>query len=298
MAKANVQRQKEWRERQNNLEEFQKKELDRLNAYNRKQNKTEFHAKHRDATHRWREGKRINNDNQTNHTPSEFSKSTKIMSHQSLGKATKRLKRVLPKSLSKRQYVVRTLAESMTIVQKEKVRVQAGLSQETVDKVKDFYQKEDVSLFMPGKQGVLTIRDKNGKRKEQKRILTMTINEAYEIFMSEQTEKIIGKSKFAELRPPEVLLSPQMPRNVCGCIYHTNVKILEEMYGKYPEHFTPYGEEFIKACICDPTSKSCMSSNCQLCKDKFQIKFVEELYTQGFQNNSAKWYQWEKSDDG
>ena len=186
----------------------------------------------------------------------------------------------------------------MTIVKKEKVRVQAGLSQETVDKVKDFYQKEDVSLFMPGKQGVLTIRDKNGKRKEQKRILTMTINEAYEIFMSEQTEKIIGKSKFAELRPPEVLLSPQMPRNVCGCIYHTNVKVLEEMYGKYPEHFTPYGEEFIKACICDPTSKSCMNSNCQICKDKFQIKFVEELYTQGFQNNSAKWYQWEKSDDG
>ena len=82
MAKANVQRQKEWRERQkNNLEEYQKKELDQLNAYKRKQNKIEFHAKHRDATHRWREGKRINNDNQTNHAPSEFSKSTKIMSH-------------------------------------------------------------------------------------------------------------------------------------------------------------------------------------------------------------------------
>ena len=71
---------------------------------------------------------------------------------------------------------------------------------------------------MPGNQDVMTIRDKNGKRKEQKRILTMTINEAYEIFMSEQTEKIIGKSKFAELRLPGVLLSSQMPRNVCGCI--------------------------------------------------------------------------------
>ena len=176
----------------------------------------------------------------------------------------------------------------MTLVEKEKVRVQAGLSQETVDKVKDFYQKEDVSLFMPGKQNVLRIRDKNGKRKEQKRILTMTINEAYEIFMSEQTEKITGKGKFAELRPTEVLLSSQMPRNVCGCIYHTNIKLLKEMHRKYPEHFTPYGEEFIKACICDPTSKSCMSSNCQLCKDKFQMKFVEELYTQGFQIDSAK----------
>ena len=118
-------------------------------------------------------------------------------------------------------------------------------------------------------------------------------------FLIEQTEKIIGNHKFAELRPPEVLLSSQKPRNVCGCIYHTNIKLLlKEMHRKYPEHFTPYGEEFIKACVCDPTSKSCMSSTYQLCKDKFRMKFVEELYTQGFQNDSAKWYQWEKSDDG
>ena len=34
-----------------------------------------------------------------------------------------------------------------------------------------------------------------------------------------------------------------------------------------------------------------MSLNCQLCKDKFWMKFVEELCTQGFQNDSAKWYQ-------
>ena len=182
IAKTNAQRQKEWRERQkkNNLEEYWKKELDQVNAYKRKQNKTEFHVEHRNANRQWREAKRINNDNQTNHTPSESSKSTKIMSSQSLGKAMKRLKRVLPKSPSNHQYVVRTLAESMTIVEKEKVRVQAGLSQETVNKVKDFC-RGDVSLFMPGKQDVLTIWDKNGKRQEQKRILTMTINEAYEI---------------------------------------------------------------------------------------------------------------------
>ena len=166
----------------------------------------------------------------------------------------KRLKRVLPKNPSKHQYVVRTLTESMTIVEKENVRVQAGISQKTVNKVKDFYGR-DVSLFMSGKQDVLTIRDKNGKRKEQKTILTITINEAYEIFMSEQTEKIIGKSKFAELRPPEVFLSFQMPRNVCGCMYHTNIKLLlEEMYRKSPEHFTPYGEEFIKASVILPSN--------------------------------------------
>ena len=39
MAKTNAQRQKKWREKQkkNNLEEHQKKEFDRVNAYKRKQ---------------------------------------------------------------------------------------------------------------------------------------------------------------------------------------------------------------------------------------------------------------------
>ena len=35
--------------KQNNLEEYRKKELDWVNAYKRKQNKTEFRAKHRDG---------------------------------------------------------------------------------------------------------------------------------------------------------------------------------------------------------------------------------------------------------
>ena len=38
--------------------------------------------------------------------------------------------------------------------------------------------------------------------------------------------------------------------------------------------------------------------HCQLCKDKFWMKFMEKLYTRDFQNDSVKWYQWEKSDDG
>ena len=86
--------------KKNNLEEYWKNELDQVNAYKRKQNKTEFHIEYRDANHQWREAKRINNDNQTNHTPSESSTSTKTMSSQSLGNAMKRLKRVLPKSPS------------------------------------------------------------------------------------------------------------------------------------------------------------------------------------------------------
>ena len=31
----------------------------------------------------------------------------------------------------------------------------------------ELYQQEDISLYMPGKQDVVTVRDENGKRKEQ-----------------------------------------------------------------------------------------------------------------------------------
>ena len=70
---------------------------------------------------------------------------------------------------------------------------------------------------MPGKQDVVTIWDDNGdKHKEQKRTLTMTIGEAYSLFVDENPNVTIGKSKFAELRPKEVLLSSKMPRMFVG----------------------------------------------------------------------------------
>ena len=45
---------------------------------------------------------------------------------------------------------------------------------------------------MPGKQDVLIIRDENGKRNEQKRILTMIVMEAYQIFKEENHDINIG----------------------------------------------------------------------------------------------------------
>ena len=48
-----------------------------------------------------------------------------------------------------------------------------------VDQVQTFYRKEDIASFMSRKQETVTIRDENGKQKEQKQILTMTVTEAY-----------------------------------------------------------------------------------------------------------------------
>ena len=144
-----------------------------------------------------------------------------MLRKQSIGKAVKKVDKVLPKSPSKKKVVVTALAESMGLISKEKNKHSTTLSDVLIDTVKKFYLREDIACFMPGKQDV-TIRDENGKQKEQKRILTMTIGEAFRQFKKEYPDTVIGKSKFTECRPPEVQLSSAMPRNVCNYIYHSN----------------------------------------------------------------------------
>lgn len=90
----------------------------------------------------------------------------------------------------------------------------------TYDHVREFYEKDDISRQAPGMRDVVTVREGGMKKKIQKRHLTTSILEAYRYFKNEHPESIIGKSKFAELRPSHVLRSSDTPRNVCLCRYH------------------------------------------------------------------------------
>ena len=48
------------------------------------------------------------------------------------------------------------------------------------------------------------------------------------VSLLENPNVVIGKSKFAELRPPQVCLCSETPRNVCLCRYHENTSLLLE----------------------------------------------------------------------
>ena len=102
--------------------------------------------------------------------------------------------------------------------------------------------------------------------------------EAHSLFVGENPTIAVGKSKFAELRLAEFLLSSKMPCNICGCIYHANIALLlEELYRKLPENFPHYGEEFVKSYVCNTSNKKCMTSNWVLCKTKFQKTYLDEI---------------------
>ena len=154
MGKSNAQCQGECRERQKNLnlEEYRKNELDRVNANKKRQNQTTFKAKHREATARWQESKRKKEkESNPSLVQSPMIVDLSLMSKQSLGKAMRKVKNALLQSPRRKKVVVRALAASLDLIQ-QKRKTSHGLEQCHIDTVQAFYCQEDIARFMPGKQ--------------------------------------------------------------------------------------------------------------------------------------------------
>lgn len=133
-----------------------------------------------------------------------------------------------------------------------------AISEETKALVRNFYERDDISRQAPGRKDVVVIRSMNGeKSKVQARHLTTSINEVYAMFKEANPNIKIGRSKFADLRPKYVLLSSQLPRNVCLQIPR------KPYYGcEYPEQSTwtcipKYDHDLPEKLICTATTEDC-----------------------------------------
>ena len=142
----------------------------------------------------------------------------------SLGKAISRVKQRLPRSPSKQRAIVHHLASSMGVnllpsssPSKRETSSANKVSQETVDKVVAFYNSDGVSRAAPGVRDVRTVRVGDGKERRQVRHMTLYLHEAHSLFLSENPECKVGKSKFADIRPKHVLLSKDIPTYSCLC---------------------------------------------------------------------------------
>ena len=90
--------------------------------------------------------------------------------------------------------------------------------------VKDFYMSDLVSRQLPGKKDYVTVV-LNGQKQIQKHVLVMTVREAHKVLLSEQNGVTIGESKFASLRPQNVLPVSDKDQTVCCCHYHENLQL-------------------------------------------------------------------------
>ncbi|XP_065665666.1 uncharacterized protein LOC136087088 [Hydra vulgaris] len=183
------------------------------------------------------------------------------------------------------------------IPSREKILSKNALDALTVKLVLDFYQRDDISRQAPGKRDTIVVRLKNKKETVQKRHLYMNVNEAYAVFKSDYPEESVGKSKFASLRPPHVLLSSSMSRNVCCCKQHQNIILILEALHKFDSNFPLYSHEFPLSIVCDSEKDICYNNMCTKCKDAAKFHNLFAL-NEVDKNKCITWYQWEKVAEG
>ena len=211
----------------------------------------------------------------------------------SLSRAVNVAKKALPYSPRKRLSVMRRLATEFNDPVKEILprQHQLSLSPITIASVKNFYVREDISRISPGKRDVVTIRDQDGKRKMQKRHMYMSIKEAHGIFKEENPDMKIGLSKFAELRPPNVLLSSQTPSNVCTCIYHENMILALSAINSHVAEIPSYSKDFSASCLVDPDNDKCWFGKCNHDGCGFEARYALPSTVEG---KKATWVQWQE----
>ena len=235
----------------------------------------------------------------------------------SKGRAVAKAKRDLPVSPRKRGEVVKSIAFEQIKVKpftsdKRRWKQQNEIENEKL--VLEFYQRDDISQQEPGKNDVVVTRSPSGSKvKKQKRHLQMSVMEAYFIWKSENPTIKMGKSKFAQICPPFVQLTSQLPRNVCVCQYHANFILLLDALHRYDQVIPKYSEDFTSIVVCDQPGEDCWKNVCAHCKDAQRFKAVHPFIERNLSSNdesgdssdgsdeeneaTVKWWQWESLQD-
>lgn len=291
-------RMKEYRKRIKNSAEKKEKVLEKDRK--RKQSerskekdhgvRTEVKA-HRDKLNRERVSK-FRSKKKSN--PEKEGEPSVYKSRRSLGKAISRAAKSLPFSPRKKKAVVKQLAEKEGLI-KSSAKPRNMTSEETAKKVEEFYCRDDISRQAPGRKDYVTVWTKEGKVKLQKRHMYFTIKETHSLFKLEYPDAKIGKSKFAKLKPPNVLHRSETPKDACLCMYHENVMLICDALHKAIPSFPTYSNTFVSNCVCAPESEKCMTGKCDVCSQKMAT------WLGGFQgpelNTEICWYEWAREED-
>lgn len=275
------ERQAKWRERvkadRDSYEAYLKKERDRKAAQRSaartkmsEEQEQEYLKKERHRIQEYRAKKKLMNCQGSESDASPY------RTTQAKGKAVKRVQHALPSSPRKRLCVIESIAKDAGIeiptASIRSSRSYNALSEETKDKVINFYNTNDISWQAPGCKDRVIIREvdsegKRVKRTEQVRYMLVSLKEAHSSFVKAHQEYKIGLSKFCELRPVNIKLFDHIPHNVCVCSYHENVRLLLLCLKEHSELCTDF-QGFINQITCSSTQKSCMSNECSECKHK------------------------------
>lgn len=153
------------------------------------------------------------------------------------------------------------------------------LSDEIKNLVREFYENDNNSRYLPGITDCLSIIQPDGKRKlVQKRLVLCNLKELHKAFRFQYSNLKIGFSKFCDLRPKHcVIAGATGTHSVCVCVYHQNVKLMIDgskipLLTKNRDIKLLNYKDLIKIIMCENPVKSCYFNTCKECKGTQVLK--------------------------
>ena len=163
------------------------------------------------------------------------------------------------------------------------------LPEDTVIKVKKFYEDDVNSKVMPHKNEVTTIVVDGKKQKVQKRLLLSDIKSLHIEFKKLNPEHPIGLTKFCQLRPKWCIMAgAKGTHTVCVCTIHENFKNmfdaanLKKNTSDSNQPLTDYKDCF-SLVVCRKAKDVCYLRICQSCPkiENFTNYIIETLEKRG-----------------
>ena len=169
-----------------------------------------------------------------------------------------------------------------------------GICEEVRQKIKSFYEDDEISRLCPGKKDYVRVKDGTGKKiKMQKRLLLGNLKEMYQKFKNENKEKV-GFSTFCNLRPKWcVTVGSSGTHSVCVCTAHQNAKLMIATI----DHKIYY-QDLLSLAVCDIERKECMLNRCSDCPGTVPLKrFLEEKLEERYdEGDTIKFKKWVSTD--
>lgn len=214
------------------------------------------------------------------------------------GKLLKRTRKTLKGTQNQNFSVLKDLLNEIEEQGASKEPVVTGhhLPNETVKKVQEFYQNDEISRASPNVKDSVSVFKNNQKQKLSVKHLLYSVKEIYGMFREEFPSVKISLSKFFGLKPINVLSFAKIPHNICVCQLHENIrcclKSLIKIDAVFADLFTD--SSMHKNFVCEISSEQCFTNNCNVCCNAKKLKQKAEALTNP--SKQISWNKWIKSD--
>ncbi|CAF0974483.1 unnamed protein product [Didymodactylos carnosus] len=131
----------------------------------------------------------------------------------------------------------------------------------------------------PGRRDTIAVKRNGVKYALYKRHLLFDIREIHQLFLNDNPGVQISRSKFAELRPKNVLYKSTLAHRVCICIIYENINLILQALSKHVNgNYCHDLSTFTSRLVCDENNHKCMISACGQCKGNFNQFITTKHY--------------------